>query len=88
MQSSKVVALDSQDLGNYIQSLKWLKHGVQACPALDKLKPRICLSCWVIFSRDTELFHSDLSAHKTTNEFHLMNEADAKVYVKLAKANG
>lgn len=34
------------------------------------------------------MFHSDSATHRTTNEFQLMNEADAKTFVKLAKANG
>ena len=70
----------------HLDLMRWLKQS--KAPQVADLRPKICLTCWEIFSRETELYHSDVSSHKTTNEFAKMHEADAQVLIKLAKSNG
>ena len=60
-----------------------MKHAT----SIASLKPKICLTCWEVFTTETELYHSDNVTHKTTNEFSRMGEANKETIVGLAKAH-
>ncbi len=56
-------------------------------PNIQKLKPKICLTCWEVYTVQTELYHSDQTSHKYTNEFSRMAEADQKALIKIGTAH-
>jgi hypothetical protein len=77
------VLIQSEAFSQYCGLMKWLKHN--KVPGFhEKMRPKICLNCWEIFSRDSELYHSDSTHHKVTNDFSKMAEADKNALIKLA----
>jgi hypothetical protein len=79
------VHLDSPSFQNLLSLLKYLKFSKDI--VLQTLCPKLCLSCWTIFTRETELYHSDSSKHRYTNEFNRMVEADQRAVINIAKQN-
>ena len=48
----------------YLSLMRFLKR-----TPLEMLAPKICISCWEIYTRENEINHADPVTHKVTSEF-------------------
>jgi hypothetical protein len=48
----------------YLSLMRFLKR-----TPLEMLAPKICISCWTIYTRENEIYHADQVIHKVTSEF-------------------